>query len=77
MIRVSPLEDSICLGLGSESFDSRSTVAALLGARRPSVNKVVSGLQRRRLIDVGYRWITMLDATALLAQAPRSTERPT
>lgn len=51
----------------------QATVAALLGARRPSLNKVVSELRRRRLIDVGYRSITVLDATAQLSQARRST----
>ena len=51
-------------------------VGAVLGARRPSVNRVVSELQVRRLIGVGYRLITGLDATALLAQARQSTERP-
>ena len=52
---------------------SQATVAALLGARRPSVNKVVSDLQRRGFIDVGYRSIKVIDAAALVAQAGRST----
>ena len=52
---------------------SQATVAALLGARRPSVNKVVSDLHRRGLIDVGYRSITVIDAAALFAQAGRET----
>lgn len=59
-----------------ELSNSQATVAAFVGTRRPSVNKVVSELQRRRIIDVGYGSIPVLDATALLVQARRFTERP-
>jgi len=76
-----PLAQQVARVILDEAVDgelpySQATVAALLGARRPSVNKVISDLQRRGLIDVGYRSIKMLDATALLAQARRSAERP-
>ncbi|MGD9702888.1 MAG: Crp/Fnr family transcriptional regulator [Acidimicrobiia bacterium] len=50
---------------------SQATIAALLGARRPSVNKVVNDLQRRGVIDVGYRSIRIVDAAALLVLAGR------
>jgi CRP-like cAMP-binding protein len=50
---------------------SQGTIAALLGARRPSVNRVVRDLQRRRLISVGYRSITIEDRAGLHAASGR------
>ena len=73
-----PLAQQVARVILDEAVDdelpySQATVAALLGARRPSVNKVVSDLHRRGLIDVGYRSITVIDAAALVAQAGRET----
>ena len=76
---VVPLAPQVARVILDEAVDGRlpysqATVAALLGAP-PSLNKVISGLRCRRLIDVGYRSITSLDARALWAQAQRSTEQ--
>lgn len=48
---------------------SQATIAALLGSRRPSVNKVLKDLQRRGVLDIGYRSLTINDREALLAAA--------
>lgn len=44
---------------------SQTTIAALLGAQRPSVNKVLRKLQHRHLIEVGYRTIEITDRPGL------------
>lgn len=44
---------------------SQSTIAAMLGARRPSVNKVLGELAHAGLIEVSYRSITLLDRERL------------
>jgi CRP-like cAMP-binding protein len=51
---------------------SQATVAALLGARRPSVNKVVKQLERRGIVSVGYRSISVVDVGALASVADRA-----
>jgi CRP-like cAMP-binding protein len=50
---------------------AQATIAALLGARRPSVNKVVKDLESRGLLTVAYRRITVEDAAKLAAFAGR------
>jgi len=73
-----PLAQQVARVILDEAVDdqlpySQATVAALLGARRPSVNKVISDLQRRGFINVGYRSITVIDTAALVAHAGRRT----
>lgn len=46
---------------------SQATLAAMLGARRPSVNKVLRELAHAKLIEVSYRNISVLDAGGLTA----------
>lgn len=48
---------------------SQSTIAAMLGARRPSVNKVLGELSDAKMIEVSYRNITLLDRQRLMALA--------
>jgi CRP-like cAMP-binding protein len=45
------------------------TLAAMLGVHRPSLNKVLKELERRRLVLVGYSEIEILDSEALLRLA--------
>jgi len=54
---------------------SQTTLAGLLGARRPSVNKVVKDLERRGIVAVGYRSISVTDTDALSAVAGRTRSR--
>lgn len=73
-----PLAQQVARVILDEAVDgelpySQATVAALLGARRPSVNKVISDFQHRGLIDVGYRSIVVLDAPTLAVHAGRRT----
>lgn len=51
---------------------SQATIAALLGARRQSVNKVLRDFGRRGAVDVGYRSISILDRSVLTAVSGRS-----
>lgn len=44
---------------------SQSTIAQLLGAARPSVNKVLQDLARAGLVSLGYRRIQVLDPDGL------------
>ncbi|MGH3648087.1 MAG: Crp/Fnr family transcriptional regulator [Micromonosporaceae bacterium] len=44
---------------------SQQTLAAMLGAQRPSVNKVLRDLENRRLIELAYRSIRLLDRDGL------------
>jgi CRP-like cAMP-binding protein len=46
---------------------NQTTLADLLGARRPSVNRVLKRLEAEGLIRVGYRQVEILDAAGLLA----------
>lgn len=76
-----PLAQQVARVLLDEAVDdevpySQATVAALLGARRPSVNRVVRDLQRRGVLAVGYRSITVIDRPALLAHTGRPADRP-
>jgi len=48
---------------------SQATLAAMLGARRPSVNKVLGELAGAGLIDVAYRSIRVVDRARLAALA--------
>jgi CRP-like cAMP-binding protein len=48
---------------------SQSTLAALLGARRPSVNKAVKSLSSRGLITVSYRMVRIDDLAGLTTVA--------
>lgn len=41
------------------------TLAAMLGVRRPSLNKVLKDLERQRLIRISYSLIDITDATGL------------
>jgi CRP/FNR family transcriptional regulator, cAMP and macrophage regulator len=43
----------------------QSTLAELLGARRPSVNHVLKELEAEGMIRVAYRSVEILDASAL------------
>lgn len=45
----------------------QTTVAALLGVRRPSVNRVLRKFARSGLVEIGYGSVQVLDATALAA----------
>ncbi|MDS1271854.1 Crp/Fnr family transcriptional regulator [Lipingzhangella sp. LS1_29] len=45
------------------------TLAAMLGVRRPSLNKVLKELERARVISVSYAAITILDPDALATRA--------
>ena len=44
---------------------SQATIAAMLGARRPSVNKVLGELAHAGLIEVSYRSIRVVDRERL------------
>ncbi len=48
---------------------SQATLAAMLGAQRPSVNKVLRELSAQALIEVSYRNIRVLDRDRLAALA--------
>lgn len=56
--------------LAEEAVDGRirlpqRTMAAMLGVHRPSLNKVLKDLEKKKLVEVGYREITVLDQAAL------------
>lgn len=56
--------------LTDEAVDGRirlpqRTLAAMLGAHRPSLNKVLKDLERSRLVRVGYSEIEILDSEGL------------
>lgn len=46
-------------------FLPQPTVAALLGVRRPSVNRVLRKFARGGLVEISYGRVQILDATAL------------
>lgn len=52
---------------------SQATLAAMLGARRPSVNKVLRAFEERGWVELGYRSVHLRDRTAIAAIANRST----
>ena len=43
----------------------QTTVAALLGVRRPSVNRVLRKFARGGLVEISYGRVQILDAAAL------------
>lgn len=44
---------------------TQSTVAALLGVRRPSINRVLRRFARNGLVQVSYGKVQIIDAAAL------------
>ena len=65
-----PLEIQVAQLLLEEHVDDvvslpQTTVAALLGARRPSVNRVLRKLARGGLVEISYGRVQILDAEAL------------
>ena len=60
--------------LAEEAVDGRvelpqRTLAAMLGAARPSLNKILKELERDGLIRISYSTIEVLDAVRLVARA--------
>ncbi len=51
---------------------TQQTIADLLGVPRTSVTRTLRGLQRQRIVDVGYGHIAILDPAALAAAAGRA-----
>lgn len=69
-----PLEVQVAQLLLDESVDDvvvlpQTTVAALLGVRRPSVNRVLRDLARRGLVEISYGKVHIVDRSALGAAA--------
>ena len=63
-----PLEIQVAQLLLEERVDdvvSQTTVAALLGVRRPSVNRVLRKFARGGLVEISYGRVQILDAAAL------------
>jgi len=65
-----PLEIQVAQLLLEERVDDvvslpQTTVAALLGVRRPSVNRVLRKFARGRLVEISYGRVQILDAAAL------------
>jgi len=53
---------------GSEGVSvSQQTLAHLLGARRTSVNQSLRRLEEQKLIETGYRYVSVADPDALKA----------
>jgi len=52
---------------------SQATLAAMLGARRPSVNKVLRAFAERGWVELAYRSVHLRDRPAIAALANRST----
>lgn len=50
---------------------SQATLAAMLGARRPSVNKVLRSFEQRGWVQLGYRTVHLQDRAALESLATR------
>jgi CRP-like cAMP-binding protein len=48
---------------------AQRTIAAMLGVQRPSINKILKGFERDRLITVGYAVIELTDSDGLRARA--------
>lgn len=64
------LEVQVAQLLLEERFDdvvtlTQTTVAGLLGVRRPSVNKVLRRFATSGMVEIGYGTVRILDATAL------------
>ena len=76
-----PLEIQVAQLLLEERVDNvvslpQTTVAALLGVRRPSVNRVLRKFARAGLVEISYGKVRILDAEALarrtMEQEPKS-----
>lgn len=71
-----PLEVQIAQLLLDESVDDvvvlpQTTVAALLGVRRPSVNRVLRKFARAGLVEVSYGKVHIIDPQRLASMSPR------
>ncbi|NYE70071.1 Crp/Fnr family transcriptional regulator [Microlunatus parietis] len=69
-----PLGEQIAALLHDEARDgqvelSQSILAAMLGVRRPSLNKVLKIMERRGLITIGYRTIAIRNPAGLAKAA--------
>jgi CRP-like cAMP-binding protein len=69
-----PLTAQLAQLLLDEAADDRvelaqRTLAAMLGAQRPSINKILKDFERDRLIAVGYAAIQIIDSHGLRARA--------
>jgi CRP-like cAMP-binding protein len=68
------LTAQVCKLLADEAVNGRvalpqQTLAAMLGAQRPSLNKVLKDLERDGLITISYRAIEIRDTTRLASRA--------
>jgi DNA-binding MarR family transcriptional regulator len=54
----------------------QESLAALLGVRRPSLNKVLRDLERAGVVELSYRCVDILDPGALAPVAGRRGYRP-
>lgn len=79
-----PLEVQVAQLLLDEGEDdvvafSQATLAAMLGARRPSVNKVLRTFEDRGWVELSYRSVRLLDPASLaaLALGRQPSTRPT
>lgn len=52
----------------------QESLAALLGVRRPSLNKVLRELERQGVVELGYRCVNITDRRALVRAAGRATD---
>ncbi len=73
-----PLVEQAAVLLRDEAQDgavalSQQILAAMLGARRPSLNKVLKDFEHRGLIELGYRAITIRDPDGLARLAGTHT----
>lgn len=59
-------EDSVAL--------PQESLAALLGVRRPSLNKVLRDLERAGVVELSYRCVDIADRRALVRAAGRATD---
>lgn len=71
-----PLDVQVAQLLLDESVEGvvalpQTTVAALLGVRRPSVNRVLRRLARRGLVEVSYGKVHIVDAVGLAKEVGR------
>ncbi|WP_279617152.1 helix-turn-helix domain-containing protein [Streptomyces regalis] len=47
----------------------QSTLAAMLGLRRPTLNRILKGFEQDGLVRVGYRHVDLLDPERLRLRA--------
>jgi CRP-like cAMP-binding protein len=69
-----PLPAQLAQLLLDEAVEARvelaqRTIAAMLGVQRPSVNKILKGFERDRLITIGYAVIEITNRDGLRARA--------